>query len=77
MKTVTQKLSKTEIKKIRDPKGIWYGPHECNGCGTTIVKLSKEQGNISLDAPFNHHYPNFQWKKHTCKIVKNKRDRRH
>jgi len=60
------KLKSEEKKKIKDPKGIWYGPHQCNGCGATVVILSREQGGIALDAPFNHHYPNHIWQKHDC-----------
>lgn len=59
-------LTQKEQKKIKDPKGVWYGPHECNGCGSTVVKLSIQQGGITLDAPFGHHYPNHVWEKHEC-----------
>lgn len=51
---------------IRNPHTVWYGPHQCNGCGETIVKSSLESGGVALDAPHGHHYPNFPWKKHVC-----------
>ena len=60
-------LTPEEAWKIKDPAGVWYGPHECNGCGATVVKLSVAQGGIALDAPHNHHYPNHIWQKHICK----------
>jgi hypothetical protein len=59
-------LTPEEAWKIKDPVGVWYGPHECNGCGATIIKLSLEQGGISLNAPHDHHYPNHVWQKHSC-----------
>jgi hypothetical protein len=51
---------------IRNPSIVWYGPHECNGCGAIIVKPSISSGGIALDAPHGHHYPNHQWKEHKC-----------
>jgi hypothetical protein len=51
---------------IRNPKTVWYGPHQCNGCGATIVKSSIESGGVSLDAPHGHHYPNHEWTQHKC-----------
>lgn len=51
---------------IRNRKVVWYGPHECNNCGATIVKSSHNQGGIELDAPFDHHYPNHRWVLHRC-----------
>jgi hypothetical protein len=51
---------------IRNPEVVWYGPHECNGCGATIVKSSIKSGGVSLDAPHDHHYPNHQWARHNC-----------
>ena len=62
-------LTPEEAWKIKDPDGVWYGPHQCNGCGATIIKLSVAQGGIALDAPFNHHYPNHVWEKHSCKTL--------
>lgn len=62
-------LTPQESWKIKDPAGVWYGPHECNGCGATVVKLSVAQGGITLDAPHNHHYPNHIWEKHVCNPV--------
>lgn len=57
----------TKIEKaIKDPEGIWYGPHECNGCGKLVIKKSLDQGGLTLDAPHNHHYPNHQWEIHIC-----------
>ncbi len=52
---------------LRDHSVIWYGPHECNGCGAIIVKSSIETGAVALDAPHDHHYPNHQWRLHLCK----------
>lgn len=60
------KLTREENYKIFDPKGIWYGPHACNGCGSTVIVLQKNQGGLALDAPHNHHYPNHVWEKHSC-----------
>lgn len=55
-------------KEIRDPAAIFYGPHECHGCGRIVVRRAKEQGqDLTLDAAeFNHHYPNFVWLEHVC-----------
>jgi hypothetical protein len=30
------------------------------------VKLQREKGDVSLDAPHDHHYPNHDWKEHEC-----------
>lgn len=64
------KLPRTEEglqKFIRDPAIIWYGPHQCNKCGCMIVKSSFESGGLALDAgDYNHHYPNFPWRRHLC-----------
>jgi hypothetical protein len=51
---------------IRNPETVWYGPYECAGCGVVIVKSSNDSGGVELDARFNHHYPNYQWKQHQC-----------
>lgn len=55
-------------KEIRDPRGIWYGPHQCEGCNRIIVKRATEQGPLlALDAEsFNRNYPNFVWHEHVC-----------
>lgn len=60
-------LEKLE-KEIRDPAAIWYGPHQCEGCGKVIVRRDRRQGEVlSLDAEdFNHHYPNVIWTEHVC-----------
>lgn len=67
------KLPRTEEglqKFIRDPAIIWYGPHQCNKCGQIIVKSSFESGGLALDAgDYEHHYPNFPWKRHDCSGV--------
>lgn len=54
-------------QQIHDPKGIWYGPHQCNDCGKIIIKKAREQGGLELNAPFNSNYPNHVWQKHSCK----------
>ena len=51
---------------ITDPDVIWYGPHECNGCGKQIVKSSIDTGGVALDFAHNSHYPNHVWEKHVC-----------
>ena len=51
---------------IRDPKTVWYGPHECPVCGSKIVKSSIESGGVMLDAPHDSQYPNHQWNAHVC-----------
>jgi hypothetical protein len=51
---------------IRMRKVVWYGPHPCEECGETIIRSSKETGRVALDAPFDHHYPNFKWCRHRC-----------
>ncbi len=60
-------LEKLE-KEIRDPAAVWYGPHQCSGCGKMIVKRDHRQGELlALDAAdYNHHYPNFIWTEHVC-----------
>jgi len=45
---------------------VWYGPHQCNGCGETVVVLSRQQGGLALNAPHNHNYPNHVWEEHVC-----------
>lgn len=60
---------------IRNPGIVWYGPHECNGCGQTIVKSSIESGGKSLNAPHNHHYPNHKWVEHKCESTNPKGNR--
>jgi hypothetical protein len=56
------------IAFLRDRSVVWYGPHECNGCGATVVKSSNETGGVSLDAPHGHHYPNHKWIEHRCTV---------
>lgn len=52
---------------LRDPMVTWYGPHQCNGCGRTIIKTGLEFPSLVLDAEdHNHHYPNFRWQEHVC-----------
>jgi len=51
---------------IRNPNVIWYGPFECSGCGQTIVRPSRTDGGVALNAPHDHHYPNHKWTKHVC-----------
>lgn len=63
---MSAKKSKGFNNFIRNPKVVWYGPHECNGCGATVVKASVEDGAMTLDAPHGHHYPNHKWTKHKC-----------
>lgn len=60
-------LEKLE-KEIRDPAAVWYGPHQCEGCGRIIIRRDRRQGEVlALDAEdFNHHYPNFVWTEHVC-----------
>ena len=60
------RLTPEQEYKIRDPKGVWYGPHQCNGCGETVVVLSRQQGGLALNAPHNHNYPNHVWEEHVC-----------
>lgn len=63
MKTTPAKMLN---RAIRDPKGIWYGPHQCNKCGGVIVKKSFEQGGLELNAPQGSCYPNHKWELHDC-----------
>jgi hypothetical protein len=65
------KKSKGFNNFIRNPKVVWYGPHQCNGCGGLIVRSSSQSGGISLNAPFNHHYPNHIWAEHKCSKLGN------
>lgn len=30
---------------------VWYGPHECNVCGVTIVKAALEDGGAEFEPP--------------------------
>lgn len=59
-------MTKSLEKQIRNKTVIWYGPHACEKCGQMVVKQAKESGGLELDAEFEHHYPNYQWKKHKC-----------
>ncbi len=66
--------SKTDINSvnfklsrfIRLRSVVWYGVHECNGCGAPIVKSSSETGGVALDAPHDSCYPNHKWALHCC-----------
>jgi hypothetical protein len=52
---------------LRDPNITWYGPHQCGGCGKTIIKTSTNGPQLVLDADdHNHHYPNHRWMEHVC-----------
>lgn len=65
--TLPKEFSGMAISRfIRNRKVVWYGPHECNNCGATIVKSSFNQGGLELDAPHGHHYPNHRWTLHRC-----------
>ena len=60
-------LSEANKSYIRNPDIIWYGPHQCNMCGNTIVQSSYQQGGVQLDASdINHNYPNYEWQLHKC-----------
>lgn len=45
---------------------IYYGPHPCEKCGLSIVKVSAEQGGQELDVPSGIVYPNSMWRPHVC-----------
>lgn len=34
-----------------EPENVWYGPHNCEVCGVTIVKASREQGGSEFEPP--------------------------
>lgn len=51
---------------IYDPQLIFYGPHPCERCERTIVKVAREQGGHEFDAPIVA-YPNSHWIGHVCR----------
>lgn len=58
------------MAKALSNKTIFYGPHECDVCGKTICKVSKDQGGEEYDYPTGIIYPNTEWKKHSCGDLK-------
>ena len=67
-KAVDAQAELREDSVLRNPKVIWYGPYACGCCGGTIIRASRGDGGLELDAPFGHHYPNHVWTKHVCPI---------
>lgn len=45
---------------------VYYGPHECDGCGKPIVRVALEQGGQKFDLPDGPIYPNSDWPVHEC-----------
>jgi hypothetical protein len=55
------------IVGLRTPNTVWYGPYPCPDCGLVIVKTGNGAKPLVLDAAdHDHHYPNFQWRRHVC-----------
>jgi hypothetical protein len=61
----------TKLNGLRlvDQRLIFYGPHECDSCGKTIIKLAREQGGAPIDYPSGPIYPNIQWRIHICEAA--------
>ena len=55
---------------LNHPTAAWYGPHPCKNCGMVIVKIDHQVGDLSLNAPHDHHYPGHKWAVHVCGLVK-------
>ncbi len=51
---------------FRNSKIIYYGPHACENCGSTICRMGREWGGNSFDYPGGPIYPNTEWHAHIC-----------
>lgn len=51
---------------FRSSKIIYYGPHECSGCGQKICKMGHEFGGNAFTYPEGPIYPNTEWHVHVC-----------
>lgn len=51
---------------FRSSKIIYYGPHACDNCSATIVKMGLEFGGNMFDQPSGPIYPNTEWHVHVC-----------
>jgi hypothetical protein len=51
---------------FRSSKIVYYGPHSCENCGATIVKMGHEFGGNAFDQPDGPIYPNTEWHVHVC-----------
>lgn len=51
---------------FRNPKLVYYGPHECSNCGVMVAKMGAEFGGNSFNYPEGPVYPNSEWQPHVC-----------
>lgn len=51
---------------FRSSRIVYYGPHECQNCGATVVKMGAEFGGNTFDQPQGPIYPNTEWHVHVC-----------
>ena len=51
---------------FRNSKIIYYGPHTCENCGVSIVKMGTEWGGNAFTNPEGPIYPNTEWFPHVC-----------
>lgn len=51
---------------FRSNKIVYYGPHDCSNCGSSVVKMGIEFGGNMFDQPPFPIYPNTEWHVHVC-----------
>ena len=51
---------------FRNSKIVYYGPHTCENCGVSIVKMGTEWGGNAFTNPEGPIYPNTEWFPHVC-----------
>lgn len=58
-------MSKNPLS-FRSSRIPYYGPHPCDNCGVSIVKMAQEFGGNAFTAPEGPIYPNTEWHVHIC-----------
>lgn len=60
---------------FRNSKIVYYGPHSCENCGVSIVKMGFEWGGTAFTNPEGPIYPNTEWHPHVCdqKLVRERK----
>lgn len=51
---------------FRSSRVVYYGPHPCENCGTTICRAGGDFGGSSFTYPNTPIYPNTEWHAHFC-----------
>jgi hypothetical protein len=51
---------------FRSSRITYYGPHPCDNCGVSIVKMGHDFGGNAFTNPSGHIYPNTEWHVHVC-----------